>query len=530
MTFPSLRTHTGTGWSKTLWIEVALSVTTFVLALAVRLPNLMLVPAYTDEGGEVLWGLDIALGRHFPLTGLDSYDGPFFAYLVAGLFRLLGISAEIPRGIALISGALTVVAVYWLGRLMLNRLAGLVAVGLALSSPLLVLYTSHPGWSSSLMPFFATATVVALYAGVTRDKPWLLASSGLLAALTLQSHPTSLAALAGMLLWFLTRPNLRQWLNRPAPYIALGLFLVGYSPIILANLGFGNPVLSDAVQRTYAFAPTLDPLEYIRRLIVIVRIAGFYVGGGIGQGTLPMRIISFATEIVLLIGLVLTWRRGNRLIPTVFLASLFFLPFFVVSDSYRYYAYLIPLSYVVLSNLAAIVLRHLWDNRRQARTFRILQSSALAVCVIMLVGFVAFSLDNVSEFYRDAFAGGLTNEDYFRLVEEVRANGGCGPALFVQAPAANALESPDGVPSAFAYDNVDFVLTMSNCAHALLDRKAIVQQLSNQYQSGWLVASSGDIQDYTEHMNLSLISTIHAAVFTTITSISLYRVSHSIAQ
>ena len=339
---------------------------TFVLALAVRLPNLMMVPAYTDEGREVLWGLDIALGRHFPLTGIDSYDGPLFAYLVAGLFRLLGVSAEIPRGMALVFGALTVVAAYWLGRLMLNRLAGLIAAGLALTCPLLVVYTSHPGWSSSLAPFFVMATTIALYAGVERDKSWLLASSGLLAALTLQSHPTSLVALIGMLLWFLTRPTLRRWLSRPAPYIALGLFLLGYAPIILANVGFGRTAMSDAAQRTYAFVPTLDPLEYLQRLIVLARVLGFYAGGGIGEGTVPMRVISFATEIVLLIGFILVWRRGNRLIPTIFLTSLLLLPFLVVSPSYRYSPYFVPMSYVVLGILAESVIRHLRDSRSDA--------------------------------------------------------------------------------------------------------------------------------------------------------------------
>ena len=42
--------------------ELGLSVLLFAVALAVRLPNLMLVPRFTDEGLEVLWGLQIAQG------------------------------------------------------------------------------------------------------------------------------------------------------------------------------------------------------------------------------------------------------------------------------------------------------------------------------------------------------------------------------------------------------------------------------------------------------------------------------------
>ena len=521
---PSVRTRLQAAWSHALWVEVGLSVMVIVLALAVRLPNLMLVPAYTDESREVQWGLDIALGRHFPLTGIDSYDGPLFAYLVAGLFRLLGVSAEIPRGMALMIGALTVVAIYWLGRLMLNRWAGLIAAGLALWCPQLVIYTSHPGWSSSLAPFLVMATAVALYAGIERNRPWLLASSGLLAALTLQSHPTSLAALIGMLLWFLTRPTLREWLSRPAPYIALGLFLIGYSPIILANIGFGTPALSDAVQRTYAFIPTLDLREYLQRLITLVRILGFYVGGGIGEGTVLMRIVAFATEVVLLVGFVLVWRRGNRLIPMIFLTSLFLLPFFVVSPSYRYSPYFIPMSYVVLGILAEEVIRHLWTNRGEAGAFRIPGLALAAMCAIVLVGFAAYSVHNLSVFYRDTFAEGLTNEDYFRLADDVKSNGACGSRLFVEAPPASMYDLPDGEPSPFAYNNVDFVLTMDNCAHAQLNRGMIIQQLTNQNQFGWLITSADDVQAYREFFALTRISTIHAPVFASITPLSLYRV------
>ena len=522
--FPSMRKRVQAVWSQTLWVQVALSLAIFGLALAVRLPNLMMVPAYTDESREVLWGLDIALGRHFPLTGIDSYDGPLFAYLVAGLFHLLGVSAEIPREMALICGALTVVAVYWLGRLMLNRWAGLIAAGLAMGCPQFVIYTSHPGWSSSLSPFFVMATAVALYAGVERDKPWLLASSGLLAALTLQSHPTSLTSLIGMLLWFLTRPTLRQSLGRPAPYIALGLFLIGYSPMILANVGFGAPVLSDAVHRTYAFVPTLDPLEYLRRLTDLVRIAGFYVGGGIGDGTTTMRVVASIMLILLLIGFVVAWRRQNRLIPSIFFAALFLLPFLVVSPSYRYSPYFIPMSYVVLGILAEGAIRFLWNKRGDTGVFRILRRPALAFCVIILVGFAAYSLYNLFTFYQDAFADGMTNEDYFRLVEDVKNNGACGSNLFVEKPAASTYESPDGGFSPFAYNNVDFVLTMSSCAHTTLNPGVILQKLSNEGQSGWLIAPANYIQDNGEALNLWPISTIHPVVFATITPISLYRV------
>jgi hypothetical protein len=47
----------------------------FAVALAIRVPNLMLVPRFEDEGIDVLWAFDIANGQRLPLTGLDAYCG-----------------------------------------------------------------------------------------------------------------------------------------------------------------------------------------------------------------------------------------------------------------------------------------------------------------------------------------------------------------------------------------------------------------------------------------------------------------------
>src|SRR5688572_23206541 len=49
------------------WHGALLPAAIFAVALALRLPFLSLVPAYSDEGNVALWGLDIARGRHLPL-------------------------------------------------------------------------------------------------------------------------------------------------------------------------------------------------------------------------------------------------------------------------------------------------------------------------------------------------------------------------------------------------------------------------------------------------------------------------------
>src|SRR6516164_9296658 len=77
--------------------EIGLIALLFAAALLVRVPRLMLVPRFQDEGVEVLWGLDITNGKALPLTGSDPYYGPLFAYLVGLTFWLFGPNILWPR-------------------------------------------------------------------------------------------------------------------------------------------------------------------------------------------------------------------------------------------------------------------------------------------------------------------------------------------------------------------------------------------------------------------------------------------------
>lgn len=322
-----------------------LLVVLFSAALAVRLPNLLLVPRYIDEGVEVMWALDIAQGIRLPLTAVDAYYGPFFPYLIAGLFRVFGEGLLLPRLTTAIFGALTVTATYWLGRVMWDWRAGLIAGALALTNPVLVV-TSHYGWSNSLVPFFFTVTAVCLYAGVSRQDGKLLALSGLLAAVTLQTHPLASVGLAGMLAWFLLRRDIGAWLRRRATWLALGLFLLGYSPMIVANLGFGRSMLSDALHRQYAFAPTILPVEYAMRLVGLLRHIYNIIGDApldTYGALLPIGVVSAC---LLAGGMVLAWRRGNSLPAAVLISTVVLLPVmvrvFVEATGDRYITFLVP--------------------------------------------------------------------------------------------------------------------------------------------------------------------------------------------
>jgi 4-amino-4-deoxy-L-arabinose transferase-like glycosyltransferase len=524
MHFSSPQPRNFSDFLKTHFVDLALAGMLFATALAIRLPNLMHVPPYTDEGFEVLWGLDILLGKHLPLTAIDPYDGPLFAYLIAILFRVFGLSVELPRLMVAVFGAATVVATYLLGRLMYDRTAGLVSAGLALTSPVLVVFSSHQGWSSSLTPFFATATAAALYAGIVKRNSWLLASSGLLAALTLQAHPTSAVMLIGMLLWFLLQPDLHEWLRRPAPYLAAAFFLIGYAPMIWANARLDSPMLATALLRTYAFVPTIDPLAYITRLFILLRSGASSLAGGLSAGNTIVRLTGVFLVILLSAGVVFTWRRGNRLIAITAMTSILLLPIFLVGYSIRYFVYMIPLAYATLGILVAAI----WRNSRDGG-FRTLSSPARRRAIQVVIGllllvYTAYPLVTICTYYQHAFTNGLTNEGYFQIANILRTNDACTPRLFIEEQIPRSAEPAD-LTIPFALNAVDYVLTLNRCDHQMLSRTLIQQRLSEESQPSWLIIPAESVEAYSSQFDLELvISIIAPQIQSSMIPISLYRV------
>lgn len=483
-------------------VELGIGAGLFVLALAIRLPYLVEVPFYTDEGFEVLWGFDIALGKHFPLTAIDAYDGPFFSYVIAILFRLFGPSIWLPRFVIALAGAATVVAVYALARIMRGRGAGVLGAGFAMTSPVLVVWGSHHGWSSALTPFFTTLTAIALYFGVTRQRAAVFALSGLSAALALQAHPTSGAAMLGMFVWFLFQPHLRQPLTRRTHFLGLFFFILGYAPMIVANAQPSPPFLQVAYERSYAFVPTLDPAEYVRRLLVMLRVGGYFVGGGFGEPTLVLRVQAIALEIILIAAFVWAWRENLRLIPVTVLASLLLLPILIVGDSYRYYFYLFPLAYALLGMFGVAI----WQTLAAKIGRPNLSRAAQSISLIPLVALSIYPLVTISNYYRSAVANEMTNQVYLRMLQSVRVQGICGAQLYVLELPPETIERKD-FSASFGLANVNYVFTMEGCMHRQVTRVAFAEKL-HASPSSWLILPPESVA-YLDLFNLTLIETYH---------------------
>lgn len=508
------------------WADLTWSVAFLVVALAVRWPYLLRVPRLTDEGFQVLWGLGIAQGKHFPLTGVNAYDGPLFSYLVAGLFRVFGVGFAVPRAMVMVAGALTAVTVFWLGRLVIGRRAGLVAAALTATSPILVVLSGHHGWSSSLTPFFAVATALALHVGVRRHSSWALVAGGFLAGLTLQTHPTSSLALLGMFLWFMLEPDRSARLRRPAPWLALGLFLLAYAPVIIANARVDSPMIRDAFLRPYAFAPAAGLHAYLGRLGPMLAAMASAIGGGLAPAGFGLRVAKVLMTTGAIAGLVVAWRRGERMAALVFGTTVLLLPVLVVGFSYRYFIALLPLGYVAVGTVVAAAIRALSSPADRTIGVHQFARAATRVTVAGTVAFlVGFPLITVARHYRFAEEQGRTNEGYFRLAELLRAEGACGPRLFIEEHRPESAASAD-LPAAFAISGVNYVLTMEPCRHLMVPRANILERIEADAGSGYLVAPQASLPAYAERLDLAPVATVLIPEFDTeMVAVSLYHAS-----
>ncbi len=158
-------------------IELVIAIGLFVMALAIRLPELMQIPTFTDETIEVLHSLPILHGTVL-LTNADPYYGSLFNYLLAIVFYLLGPSAEHARLLVTVLGAATIPLCYFFVKEMQDRATGIVAALMMLTSAALV-WGGHIAWENETTPFFATLTFLIFTLALKHGSGPRLVAAGL---------------------------------------------------------------------------------------------------------------------------------------------------------------------------------------------------------------------------------------------------------------------------------------------------------------------------------------------------------------
>jgi 4-amino-4-deoxy-L-arabinose transferase-like glycosyltransferase len=495
------------------WAELVGFTVLFGAALAIRLPRLMLVPRFEDEGIEVLWALDIAVGKHLPLTGSDPYYGPLFAYLVALVFQLFGPAILLPRLIAAIFGALTVPATYWLGRVTCSCRAGLVAAMFASVSFYLITVSSHYGWSNSLSPFFATVTLAAFCEAYSSKRAGLLISSGLLAGLTVQTHPLTATAVAGMTAWWVMFSRKDSAFRRPVLCAALAAFLLAYAPVLWYVARTDVSIMSIGASRSYAFVPVASPLEYFRRLFetcdVVWRAArlGFWSESyGAVSVLIGLALLTYCA------GVLIAGSRGRRLIVSVLMWSVLLLPFIIRVPLVRYITYLLPLVYVLAGdglarlsfNLVPRIPRDV--GARDARRWRARVAAYMrpAAGLLALAATIATPLLTLMPYYERLSGRNGSNRPFFELLETLRAHGACDDTMFLENMEETAAARHD-FWAIFNDESIRYVLTLDACPLQFGTREELLQRLEDGHRTGWIVLAAQSVERFSDRFRLEKV-------------------------
>ncbi|MCW5881372.1 MAG: glycosyltransferase family 39 protein [Anaerolineae bacterium] len=416
-----------------------------VIALALRWPYLMLVPRLTDETAEIKWAWRIAQGEILPLTHVDPYYGIVHPYLLAGLFTALGPHTILPRALNAVAGALLAALVAWVAWGMAGRTedqgprtedrnpnwslvlrpssalggssstaASLVAGLLTAASFPLIVVNSHIAWSNGLTPLFVTGALAATWFAVMDRRGWWLVGAGFLWGLALQTHPSVVTLLPGVVAWVIWQPTGRGWLRTRWPWLAVGAFLLGYANLIVANLIGGGQSVDAALNPQNAYSLPGSVAEYLGRVgEMALQLARMLAGSYTIQtdGGLPLTVTPWVAVYGALAVAALVWaarRRDTALLPLLVGSAWLLLP--LVSHSFtalhdtRYIAFLLPPVYLALG-LAAGALWARWATAGRL---------ALAVTTTMLI---AVPLVSLAQFYRDSAAYGLTNAAILQVAE-----------------------------------------------------------------------------------------------------------------
>jgi len=414
--------------------EALLILALFGFALLMRWPNLMRLPHFTDEIGEIRYLLQIYRGERFPLTAQVTYFGPVHHYLVALCFWLFGPSITLPRTIVCVIGALTVAMTYLIGRELGGWRLGLLGGALLATLPQHIVVNSHVAWANSTTPIYATICCYAILRAVRALPALVLAGAappsgrrfraaggwlllcGLVFGLMLQTHVGTVVlapAIGGTFLFALWRTRAWSILRTPWPYLAPLLTILAYSPVIIENARSGFAGYYRARGRDYAFVadPSTDTYFYnLRNLLYeVARMIS-------NPFRTPARTLDYFTSPYMLIavalallGLVLLARRGQILPALATLITALAMPYFnhaygVDGDRYlvtgRYIAFLLPLLTIAIGAgaiaLMTLALRAIPQHPPRGVALRTL---AAIVPVALLLALILYPIIPLRRYY-----------------------------------------------------------------------------------------------------------------------------------
>jgi dolichol-phosphate mannosyltransferase len=171
--------------------------------------------------------------KHPALSYFDH--PPMIAWVISAGQFLLGKSALGVRLGGLVMSLLSSWLLYTMGRLWLNRKAGLWAALLFQVIPLFFVYGVLITPDVPLI-FFWLLTLYLVSLAVREDQKWAWYGAGMALGFAMLSKYTAIFLVPSTLLFLVINRDYRQWFARKEPYLALLIAALFFTPVIVWNL------------------------------------------------------------------------------------------------------------------------------------------------------------------------------------------------------------------------------------------------------------------------------------------------------
>jgi len=239
----------------------------------------------------------------FPGGGSTSYHFPFFDYLLAGIIWLIGLGSPTEHTIDVVAayfpailGALTVIPVYFIGKTLFNRWAGIISAGLIAIVPGEFLWRSILGFTDHHVAesFFTTTAMLFLLLAIKNSKREQL-------TLAYFKHPNKTS---------ITRPMIYSLLAG----IFLGIYLISWEGALLFVL---------IITAYFLIQFTIDhlrqkPVDYLCLVGIITLLTALVISAPINRDKLYLASLAIALIVPIALTIVSRLMSRRKLGPSYY--------------------------------------------------------------------------------------------------------------------------------------------------------------------------------------------------------------------
>ncbi len=408
-------------WLSNDWV---ISFILFLFAFIIRIPYLYDVPRFIDEWREIGLAAEIARGQAWPLHNTSHDIGPFHNYVLAGLFTLFGFDVYIPRLYVAVTSAATVVVTFWLGRHWAGKITAVFAALMLATNSMHILIT-HMAWSNDTTPFFVGLAVLVSLKAMDQERRSLWALAGLVWAIALQTHPSVIAALLGVVFYFARRLGWGAFYRDARLRIGIAVLIAGYSNMIIHN--FIKPL--DSVlwvkRKGYALNQEWSIQGYFQNMLEMGSELIHSLASAFPDGKGWLHGISSFLMLFFMIGLLDGFRRIYRFRNGSFVVAIVIFSFLVIpilNDQYKFYiwtryiAYLFPLCFVTVAIGFQGWIRYLADRDQTRQLSQQLRSGLAVAWVLLLI----LPLHHFYQYAESYIQSGADNSAEFLTVQTLQ--------------------------------------------------------------------------------------------------------------